>query len=97
MLKKTHVLYVAEVILGTSNVIKTARKVVLYDFFDGPLALLTKGQKANVYIIITGLTKFFFNGTEYKICFGSHRYNFTPPKRELNLFHAKCAGGGRPR
>ena len=41
----------AEVILGTSNVIKTARKVVLYDFFDGPLALLN-GQfmeKVNHY------------------------------------------------
>ena len=36
----THVLHLVWSVLGISTAIKTALKVALYDFFDGPLAPL---------------------------------------------------------
>ena len=87
-----HVLHLVWSVLGISTAIKTALKVALYDFFDGPPAPLN-GQfmeKVNYY---NRTKQIFFNGTKCKICFGNHNFNF-PPKKGGEFFSRKVGHKG---
>ena len=93
-----HVLHLVWSVLGISTAIKTALKVALYDFFDGPLAPLNGQFMEKVNHYYRTKHKDFFNGTKCKICFGHHRFNF-PQKMGVNFFPARLdtkGGGGGP-
>ena len=80
-----HVLHLVWSVLGISTAIKTALKVALYDFFDGPPAPLNSQlmDKVNHY---NWTKQIYFSISKCKIRFDNHRFNFPPKKWGLIFF-----------